>query len=136
MVRPSARVQKFSSDTLTSWMRDAEQNVAFGDIVGEETGARMDVTFIKWGKGESHEFAPLPYDEVFIVLKGSYTVRTADAELTANPGEVLYLWTGMTGTYSADEDAEIVAVTYPPYRQALRESGRGDDLDALREEAS
>ncbi|MFC4870702.1 hypothetical protein [Negadavirga shengliensis] len=48
-------------------------------------------------------------------------------------GEILYLQKGVTGAYFSHEDAEMIAVTCPPYRKALREAGRGDDLNQLRE---
>lgn len=128
------RVQVFSSDRLATWMHDDEQDIRFGDVLAESDGARMDVTFIRWGAGEEGEFPdPLPYDEVFVVTRGSYGVRTGDEEVLARPGEVLYLREGTTGVYFADEDAEVVAITNPPYRTALRDAGHGGDLDLLQE---
>lgn len=127
-------IRKFSSEGQKIWMTDDHQKIFFGDVLDESQDARLDVTFIRWSKGERGEFDfPLPYDEVFIVTKGSYTVRTADREVTAKVGEILYLQKGVTGVYFAHEDAEVIAVTSPPYRKALREAGRGDDLNQLRE---
>lgn len=128
-----ARVHKFSSEELKTWKTDETQKIFFGDVFDEADESGMGVTFIRWGKGESGEFDfPLPYDEIFIVTKGSYTVRTESGEITAVPGEVLYLRAGTTGVYYADEDAEVVAITSPPYRRALRKAGFGDQLDLLR----
>lgn len=115
-------------------MHDDEQDIRFGDLLDESAGARVDVTFIRWGAGEEGPFPdPLPYDEVFVVTRGSYGVRTDDEEVVAGPGEVIYLREGTTGVYFADEDAEVVAITSPPYRQALRDAGHADDLDLLHE---
>lgn len=59
---------------------------------------------------------------MFVVTKGSYTVRTAAAVVTAKVGEVIYLPPGSTGVYASQEDSELVAVTRPPYLKAIRES--------------
>jgi ethanolamine utilization protein EutQ len=128
------RVRVFNSARLTTWMHDEQQDIQFGDLLDESAGARMDVTFIRWGAGEEGEFPdPLPYDEVFVVTHGSYGVRTSETEVIAHPGEVIYLRAGTSGVYFAGEAAEVVAITNPPYRKALREAGRGGDLELLHE---
>lgn len=44
---------------------------------------------------------------------------------------MLHLSPGATGEYYSAEGADLVAVTAPPYRRALREAGHGADLDNL-----
>jgi ethanolamine utilization protein EutQ (cupin superfamily) len=129
-----AAVRKFSRTEFRGWREDEEQGILFGDVLDEREAAPMDVTFIRWKAGEDGAFDfPLPYDEVFVVTKGSFTVLTAEGEFTAGEGEILYLVAGTIGVYRSDTDAEIVAITCPPYRQALRDAGHGGALEALRE---
>lgn len=127
----AANVMKFGQQDVPQWLREGDK-IAFGDVFREGHGESLDVTFIRWAAGHEGPFPePLPYDEIFVVLSGSYTVRTEDGEFTARTGEVLYLRAGVSGVYYAPEDALVVAITYPPYREALRKAGRGDDIDAL-----
>lgn len=127
----TALVMKFSEHEVPQWLHDGDIS-SFGDVFEESSGQVMDVTYIRWNAGHEGPFPdPLPYDEVFVVISGAYTVRTGDAEHTAQAGEVLYLRSGATGVYYAPEDAVVVAITHPPYREALRRSGLGDELDAL-----
>ena len=51
----------------------------------------MTVGYARVGKGESTDIT-FPYDEVLVVTKGAYTVRTPDgATHTATAGQVIYL---------------------------------------------
>jgi ethanolamine utilization protein EutQ len=110
------------------------QEIYFGEAIDESHGSGIGVTFIRWGAGETGAFDyPLPYDEVLIVTRGSYTVSASGTTVTARAGEVIHLPAGHTGNYHADEDAEVVAVTHPPYQQAIRDAGHADQLDQLHE---
>lgn len=135
MIQTPRPVQRFAPTDLTGWMRaGADQEIYFGEAVDESHGSPVGVTFIRWGAGETGDFDyPLPYDEVLIVTKGSYTVTASGTTVTARAGEIIHLPAGHMGTYHAEEDAEVVAVTHPPYQQAIRAAGHGDQLDQLRE---
>ena len=58
---------------------------------GAAPEAAMTVGYARVGKGESMDIT-FPYDEVLVVTKGAYTVRTPDgATHTASAGQVIYL---------------------------------------------
>ncbi|HTE64064.1 MAG TPA: cupin domain-containing protein [Solirubrobacteraceae bacterium] len=58
-------------------------------------------------RGEALDIS-FPYDEVLIVTKGSYTVRTEHgAVITARAGEVIYLPAGSSNFARAEPDAEM-----------------------------
>lgn len=109
------RVRKLTGQDGT-WIAVGDHEIFVNDIVdaASEPNARMTVGFARIAKGESMEIS-FPYDEVLIITKGTYTVRTADGDtVTAGPGEVIYLPGGTTNSSTADEDTEMVYVANPP----------------------
>jgi ethanolamine utilization protein EutQ (cupin superfamily) len=86
------------------------------DLVDQagEPDAKMTVGYARLGAGDEMEIS-FPYDEVLVITRGSYTVTTADGEeLSAGPGEVIYLPGGSTNRSRADEETEMVYVANPP----------------------
>jgi Ethanolamine utilisation protein EutQ len=74
----------------------------------------MTVGFARLGRGEVLDIS-FPFDEVLVLTKGSYTVRTEDGEeVTARAGEVIYLPAGSANSSYAQEDTEMVYVAHPP----------------------
>jgi ethanolamine utilization protein EutQ (cupin superfamily) len=81
---------------------------------GTEPAAEMTVGFARLAKGETLEIS-FPYDEVLILTRGAYTVRTADGTvLTARAGEIIYLPAGSSNFSQAEEESEMVYVAAPP----------------------
>ena len=73
-------------------------------------------------KGEKNEWI-VTYDEALIVTKGALTVRSVDGDKTAKAGEVLFLTKGSKIAYeSAEDDTEVVYVTYPHWMNAQMQS--------------
>lgn len=63
------------------------------------------------------------YDEVLIVTKGVFTVRSVDGAQTAKAGEIIFLTKGTKVIYQGEEDnTEMVYVTYPHWMNAQRNS--------------
>jgi ethanolamine utilization protein EutQ (cupin superfamily) len=109
-------VRKLSTQDAAIWSRVGAGEIFVSDIVDEagEPDAEMTVGFARVGKGEALDIS-FPYDEVLILTKGSYSVRTEHGELvTAQAGEVIYLPAGSASTARAEEDAEMVYVASPP----------------------
>jgi hypothetical protein len=56
----------------------------------------------------------MQYDEALIVTKGAFSVRTPEGEVTARPGEVIFLTAGTELEYRGEADCtEVVYVSYP-----------------------
>ncbi|MEV6277589.1 nitroreductase/quinone reductase family protein [Nocardia sp. NPDC051832] len=85
----------------------------FSAVVLDDPGAAMSAKLerVRAGVSGEHHF---PYDEVHIVISGMLSVHTSGETVTARAGEVLYLPMGAQGVTSAEEDVEMVSVTYPP----------------------
>lgn len=112
-----ARVRKFTIKNLDTWQQVGDnQQIFVSDLVDASTApeAKMTVGFARLAKGETldHTF---PYDEVLILTKGTYTLRTEHGEtLTARVGDFVYLPAGSSNASHADEDTEMVYVANPP----------------------
>lgn len=110
------RVRKLTTEDAETWTKVGDGEIFVSDIVDQasEPNAKMTVGFARVGKGEALDIS-FPYDEVLIIAKGSYTVRTEHAEeVTASAGEVIYLPAGSSSSSHAEEDTEMVYVANPP----------------------
>ena len=116
------RVQKFTSDGATEWMEYSGFSLA--DVVNEDESpeARLGALgFTRSTAGASSRF-DFAYDEVLVVTRGRCTIRSQGAQLSAGPGETLYLPAHVPGEIFADEDLEIVYVASSPYGEVNREA--------------
>ncbi len=107
---------KITTEGLDEWSQIGDQQVFVSDLIDQagQPDARMTVGYARVGKGESLEVS-FPYDEVLVVTRGIFTVRTAAGEtITAGAGEAIYLPAESSSTYVAEEDAEMVYVANPP----------------------
>jgi quercetin dioxygenase-like cupin family protein len=114
------RVEKYTIDEAEEWMEYSE--IALADVANEDDAPAMKLGAVGFtrapgGAESSFDFA---YDEVLVVTEGSCTVRSHDRELTAGPGDVIYLPTGVPGTFRADTDHDLVYVASSPYGEMNR----------------
>lgn len=110
------RVRKLTTDDGPAWSQVGDGAVIVSDIIDLATvpDAKMTVGFARVGKGQAMDIS-FPYDEVLIITKGAYTVRSEDGEVnTARAGEAIYLPAGSTNSATAREDTEMVYVANPP----------------------
>lgn len=110
------RVRKLTTEDADAWSKVGDGEIFVSDIVDLTTvpDAKMTVGFARVGKGEVLDIS-FPYDEVLILTKGSYTVRTEHGQaVTARAGEVIYLPGGSSSSSHAEEDTEMVYVANPP----------------------
>ncbi len=99
-----------------SWIRVGDHEIYVNDVIdfARAPEAKMTVGFARLGKGESLQIS-FPYDEVLIVTRGTYTLRTGDGKLiTARAGDVIYLPAGSSSFSKAEEETEMVYVASPP----------------------
>ncbi|MGQ0569199.1 MAG: hypothetical protein ACT4P5_06655 [Armatimonadota bacterium] len=114
---------------VASWYQHTHPQIFLGGVLDEKNSDAMSVGFCRYDKGESNEWI-LTYDEANIVTKGAFTVRSAEGEVTAKAGEVLFFTKGTKLTYEGAEDGtEVVYVTYPHWMEAQRKSEHADLLD-------
>lgn len=125
------QVLRLTTEDAPAWSRVGDRDVFVSDIVDLATvpDAKMTVGFARVGKGEAMDIS-FPYDEVLIITKGSYTVRTEAGEVkTAGPGQVIYLPAGSANSALAEDDTEMVYVANPPsvYADHVAESAAAAD---------
>lgn len=127
---PRMRVQKATSDDTPTWQRVGDgQQIFTGDVVDATTNpdAKMTVGFARVGQGETLDMS-FPYDEVLILTKGTFTVRTDQHETrTAKAGDFIYLPAESSNIFHATEDTEMVYVANPPavYAQHVARAAAG-----------
>src|SRR5918999_600599 len=105
-------VLRLASGDPDAWTQVGDQQILVSDRVDEaaEPDAKMTVGFARVAAGEELEIS-FPYDEVLIVSKGAYVVRTEQGdEVSARAGDVIYLPAGSVSSSRAEEDTEIVYV--------------------------
>jgi ethanolamine utilization protein EutQ (cupin superfamily) len=116
MTAATMGVRKLTIQGSKPWTQVGDQQIFVNDRIDEAThpDAKMTVGFARISSGETLEIS-FPYDEVLIVTKGTFTVRTEQGEsVTARTGEVIYLPAGSSNTHHADEDTDMVYVANPP----------------------
>lgn len=119
--------RKISAEAAEEWANVGEGEIFVSDVIDQARApeAKMTVGFARVGAGEEMEIS-FPYDEVLVLTKGTYTVRThGGEEVTAKAGEVIYLPAGAVSTAYAEEDSEMAYVASPPsvYAEHVAEAG-------------
>jgi quercetin dioxygenase-like cupin family protein len=113
-------VTKYTIDKAREWMEYSGMTLA--DVLNEDDTPATKlgaIGFTKAPKGATSEFK-FAYDEALIVTKGKCTVTSNGQTYTAVSGEVIYLPAEVPGTFSADEDTDLVYVASSPYGEVNR----------------
>lgn len=123
-------VRHFTSNDA-KFYQYTDRQIFVGDVLDSSNSDTMSVGFYRnKRKGEKNEWI-VTYDEALIVTKGALTVRFADGAKTAKAGEVIFLTKGTEIAYEAAEnDTEVVYVTYPHWMDAQTESEHAHLLDS------
>lgn len=102
-----------------------------GDVLDSSNSDTMSVGFYRnKKKGEKNEWI-VTYDETLIVTKGALTIRYSEGAKTARAGEVIFLTKGTEIAYeAAEDDTEVVYVTYPHWMDAHKKSKHAHLLDS------
>jgi ethanolamine utilization protein EutQ (cupin superfamily) len=111
-----SRARKISVEAAEEWAKVGDGEIFVSDVIDQEREpeAKMTVGFARVGAGEELEIS-FPYDEVLVLTRGVYTVRTHEGEaVTARAGDVIYLPGGAVSTAIAEEDSEMAYVASPP----------------------
>ncbi len=110
------------------WYQPGDRPIFIADVLDDSSNAPMSVGFAIYAAGASNDWT-VTYDEVLVITKGVFTVRTARGATTARAGEAIFLPKGTALTYHAEEAAEVVYVTYPHWEAATRKSEHARALD-------
>jgi ethanolamine utilization protein EutQ len=115
-------VRHFTSNDA-KFYRYSDRQIFVGDVLDSSNSDTMSVGFYRnKKKGEKNEWV-VTYDEALIVTRGALTVRSADGAKTAKAGEVIFLTKGTGIAYeAAEDDTEVVYVTYPHWVDAQTKS--------------
>lgn len=93
-------------------------DVLLGNVVDEKDGGPITVGFGRYAPDQTLADMVVA-DEAMFVTRGRLTVRSDGSEVTADPGEVVYLPRGVAVVITAHEaGAEIFYVTYPHWKTA------------------
>ena len=109
----------------------ADRKIFVGDVLDSSNSDSMSVGFYRnKRKGEKNEWV-VTYDEALIVTKGALTVRSSEGAKTARSGEVIFLTKGTRIAYeAAEDDTEVVYVTFPHWMDAQTKSEHAHLLDS------
>ena len=123
-------VRHFTSEDA-KYYQYADRQIFVGDVLDASNSDTMSVGYYRnRKKGERNEWV-VTYDEALIVTRGALTVRSADGTKTAKAGEILFLTRGTRIAYeAAEDDTEVVYVTYPHWMDAQMKSPHAHLLDA------
>lgn len=109
----------------------ADREIFVGDVLDSSNSDSMSVGYYRnKTKGERNEWV-VTYDEALIVTKGALTVRSKDGTKTAKAGEIIFLTKGTEIAYeAAEDDTEVVYVTYPHWMETHTQSKHAHLLDS------
>jgi ethanolamine utilization protein EutQ len=123
-------VRHFTSKDA-KFYRYADREIFVGDVLDSSNSDTMSVGFYRnMRRGEKNEWV-VTYDEALIVTRGALTVRSAEGAKTARAGEIIFLTKGTEIAYeSAEDNTEVVYVTYPHWIDAHTKSQHAHLLDS------
>lgn len=127
--RGASGVRKVTSDDAgLTWFRRGQQDLRLADAIDGADGVAMTVGFARYAAGESNSWT-MSYDEALVVTKGRFAVDSGATSTVAGPGEVIYLSPGTDVVYRAEEESEVVYVSYPHWFEATERSPHAHRLE-------
>ena len=123
-------VTHFTPSNVAEWYQSQNDPIFLGDVLDASNSASMGAGFARYRKGASNDWH-VWYDEVLIITKGVFSVISDEGTRTANVGEIIFLSKGTSLTYQAEEDTELVYVTYPNWVATQRLPENKDLLDTF-----
>jgi ethanolamine utilization protein EutQ len=123
-------VRHFTSNDA-KFYQYSDREIFVGDVLDSSNSDTMSVGFYRnKRKGEKNQWV-VTYDEALIVTRGALTVRSAEGAKTAKTGEVIFLTKGTEIAYeAAEDDTEVVYVTYPHWMDAQAKSKHAHLIDS------
>lgn len=118
--RQGAAARWFSPTKVETWEQVNDQGVFLGYAADEAQGAQFGMGFGRVRGDVAMDFT-FPYDEIVVAVKGDFTVHADGEELSAGVGELVYMPSGVAGTFQAAKGAELAFAHYPTWERATRE---------------
>ena len=112
----------------TAWYQPGDRPIFLADVLHHGSQSPMSVGFARYAAGASNDWT-LSYDEVLVITKGEFSVLTGGRATTARAGEAIFLARGTPLTYRAEQDSELLYISYPHWEQATRASPHASALD-------
>jgi ethanolamine utilization protein EutQ len=117
------------------WYQAGAEPIFLGDVLDSTSDSPMSVGFARYAAGASNEWT-LSYAEILVITRGAFSVVVEGHATTARAGEALYLPNGTSLTYRAEEDCELVYISYPHWADATKQSPHAAALDFFHPVAS
>ncbi len=93
-------------------------DIFVGNLVDERHGGPVTIGYGRYGSDQVL-VETMAVDDIMIVLEGGLSVSSRNGEVTAGPGEIVYMPKGQAVTIRAHADGALTAyVTYPHWREA------------------
>jgi ethanolamine utilization protein EutQ (cupin superfamily) len=112
------KVSKFGiSDASFERSPGQDADVFAANVVDQRHGGPITIGYRRYAPDQSLE-ETLAVHDVMIVLEGRLSVRTAEATVTAGPGEIVYMPKGERVTIRSHAQGAVTAyVTYPHWQE-------------------
>src|SRR5687767_3318302 len=123
-------VQHFSPQQAKDWYQSGSSRLFLADVIDASNSSSMSAGFARYAKGAQNDWI-VTYDEVLVITKGVFSVVSEGTTTTAKAGEIIFLKKNTKLTYRADEDSELVYVSYPHWAEAQQASEHADLLDTF-----
>lgn len=95
-----------------------DADVFAGNIVDQRHGGPVTIGYGRYGPDQSID-ETLAVDDVMIVLEGRISVTSEAGEVSAGPGEIVYMPKGEKVTIRSHAEGAVTAyVTYPHWQEA------------------
>lgn len=125
-----------SPSDIKTWHRGGEQDIYVGDLAAKGESGELGIGFSHYGRGASMDWITA-YDEAIFIMSGKLTIRRdGEADVSAGAGEMLFVKRGTTFTYVAEEDTDMVYVTYPHWDVANEKDGLTHLFDKFQDSGS
>jgi ethanolamine utilization protein EutQ len=125
-------VQHLTIEDPTTWYQAGDRQVFIADVLDSSNSASISVGFGRYAEGASQDWV-VTCDQALIVTRGALRVRSAEDDVTARAGEVIFVTEGTKVVYRGElPGTEVVYVTYPHWWDVHRESEHAHLLADLR----
>ncbi|RZJ05319.1 MAG: ethanolamine utilization protein [Brevundimonas sp.] len=113
------KVQRFRlEDAVMERSPGQDADIETGNLIDERHGGPITIGYGRYGPDQTLS-ETMAVDDVMIVLEGRVSVSSHAGDVSAGPGEIVYMPKGQAVTIRSHQDGAVTAyVTYPHWRPA------------------